>query len=148
MMKEIADFFDAFGARLEKAKSIDYVLGGAAVTVLALMKRRIFADGLASDNSDIGRYSLEYLQRRIEEFKRGNSPRVILTATAQMRNDLQLIKGVDFLAFGFNNEFNAKKAFDNEKRFKKRIFALSDEEKNTLLKLLRVRVNDIFAGRA
>lgn len=143
MFESLADYFNALAGRLESLKDADYVAGGAAQSVLALQLQRIFDDGLAADGTPIGTYSDAYLQRRIVEFKRGDSRRVILTATAQMRNDYQVLRGSGFVGFGFNNPENGRKAYDNEKRFKKRIFALTDAEKNTLLKLVEKRLAEI-----
>ena len=142
----LAEFFNSAAARLQKLKDVDYVAGGAAVSVLALQVRRIFDEGLDADGADIGRYSDAYMQERIERYKRGDSRRVILTATAQMRNDYSYIRGSNFVGFGFKNPENAKKADDNEKRYKKSIFALSKKETETLLKLIELRVKDIVNG--
>ena len=146
-MEGLNDFLNAMGQRASLLSNVYYVLGGAASSTLALQKRRIFADGLRPDGTEIGVYSPEYLERREKEFNRQGT-RVILTATAQMRNDYTVVVGLDFVGIGFQNPFNAEKAEKNEKRYKSAIFSLSEGEKRTLLELTQKRVKDVLLGTA
>jgi len=144
-MESLSGFLNAMAGRASRLSDAYYVLGGAASSTLALQKRRIFADGLRPDGTEIGTYSPEYLQRRKKEFNRTGT-RVILTATAQMRNDYTVLYGAGFVGLGFQNPFNAQKAKKNETRYRAELFSLSDKERATLLELIEKRVKDVLLG--
>lgn len=139
-------------ARLQSMKNADYVFGGAALTLLALMKKRIFDEGKAADGSDIGTYSAAYLEIRQRPpnkggLGRGGDPKVIFTATAQMRNDFSYIVGTPTsVGLGFKNKFNYDKARKNEKQFKKDVFSMTASEREITDKIINTRIKDILAG--
>jgi len=61
-------------ARLDRVGKTDQLLRVCAISVLALMKKRIHQDGIASDGTQIGTYSKGYMKIRTGNFR--NSARV------------------------------------------------------------------------
>lgn len=92
--------------------------------LLPIVKDRIFKQGLASDNTKIGK------SKRTKQY-------VDLVNTGALRNDLQVIEINGKLGIGVSLELSVEKAKDNEKRFGKKIFNLTSKEKELLKILLK-----------
>ena len=126
----------------------DKAMGSAAFTVLAEQDGRIFGEGVGSNNQSFGTYSAEYQKRRAKEFRRIGS-KVVLTATAQMKNDYTV--GIDkpatlklgqlVYALGFQNQANADKAGWLEERYGP-IFEMTTEETNTAVRVIEAVLNE------
>lgn len=87
---------------------------------------RIFDDGKASDNTQIGKYSDEY---KIIRKKKGlQTDKVDLQFSRRMLNDFVLLIGDNQYGHGFNIKENFDKSINVENIFKKDIFDLSDNE--------------------
>lgn len=106
----------------------------ALTTVLAQHKPRIFSDGLASDGSQIGRYSKKYGEYKSSIGK--NPGYVNLRNTDQMLSDYALIASEGQYAFGFQNSFNGEKAGWMTDKYNKEIFHLSETELDVLMTVL------------
>jgi len=122
--------------------------------VLVSMKKRIFVDGKASDESKIGEYSTKpasisrknqarntgktYFKGGYREYKSliGKGGTVNLRNTDQLMMDLstQVVADNQF-GVGFNNDFNADKAGWNEEHFKKKIFDSTNKEDDLFVKV-------------
>lgn len=155
----------------DKLKNVDIkaMTKEQATTLISEMRKRIHQQGKASDGSQIGTYSKEYLALRSGHFQnsakatkgkskgkiknagthtkgakqgskrimynRGSDPKVILSLTRQMEQDMILIPIENGTAIGYSNEENYKKYQWAEKTYKKKIFNATVEE--------RKLVNDI-----
>lgn len=138
--------------------------GIAAVnSVLAAQKKRIFGQGKASDNSQIGRYSTKatsiskkqqakqtgktYFKGGYREYKsligKGSSF-VNLRNTDQMQMDLgtQVIGNNEF-AIGFTNDFNADKMEWMEAKYGKNISDTTNKEDDLFAKVYEFEINKI-----
>lgn len=132
----------------------DSVTREAAVTALAVSKRRIFDEGRNSSGAGIGTYSPSYLRIRA---KRGFSGgRVILTLTDQLRVDYTLVAIANGYGLGFtggaagtnsSNATSSDKARYAEDRYGS-IFALTNDELQLVQRIVQNRVNKILNGQA
>lgn len=105
------------------------------LTVHQQVKRRIHDQGKAADRSQIGTYSEEYLKQR-QKKGLGSSKKVILEFTGQMRRDFVPIKkGQKIIGSGFTNNANFDKSQWVENTYKKKIYALTKQENELLVKL-------------
>ncbi len=114
------------------------------LTLHQQLKTRIF-DGFDSSNSQIGRYSAPYIKRRVKRGLGGN-PKVILEFTGQMKNDFLLLEENNGYGSGFSNDANGDKSFWVEDTYDKRIFDLSDNERELLEDLYEQQVNQLLNG--
>jgi len=117
-----------------------------ATTVMGEMRTRIHVKGKAADGSDIGTYSKGYMKVRTGNFKsptiargkskgklrpvynRKNDKKVILSLTSDMENHMIIAPIANGTGIGWSNPDDYNKSQWNEKRYNKRIFALSKEE--------------------
>ena len=126
----------------------DKAMASAAFTVLAEQDSRIFADGIGANSQSLGTYSADYQKRRAKEFRRSGS-KVVLTATAQMKNDYtvgidrpaMLKQGNLVYALGFQNQANADKAGWLEERYGP-IFEMTTEEASTAVRVIESVLNE------
>jgi hypothetical protein len=102
-----------------------------AFNTVGNMRARIHEQGKDSASTQIGAYPESYIKRRVKKYRRTADPKVILSLTRQMENDMGAgaIKTSDGYGIGFKNNFNFKKSQWNEERYKKKIFALTEDEK-------------------
>ena len=139
---------------------LDSILLPAANRVISQFKRRIFNDGEAASGAKIGNYSTKpagFSRRQFVkkstfiggsdggdtmQFKGGykefrqlqgrQTAFVDLRLSGSLENSIQLVKdGENAILIAITNEAEAKKARENEKRFSKVIFSLSESEKKT-----------------
>ena len=99
--------------------------------ILPIVKQRIFKDGLATDMSKIGK------SKRTRQY-------VDLVNTGALRNDLQVLEINGKFGIGVTQELSKEKAIDNEKRFKKKIFSLTKDEKMLVKILLQKRIKTYY----
>jgi hypothetical protein len=90
--------------------------------MLIIVKHRIFDLGLAADGKNIGFHP------------QGNS--VKLVHTGRLKADLQVIINNNNYGIGVRSELSRIKIRDNEKRYRKKIFALTKQEKRKLNELM------------
>lgn len=113
---------------LELLKNKEYLLRPVAIEVIPLMTERIHQKGEASDNSQIGTYSSNYLKLRQAKYKRDASTKVIVSLTRQLENNWSVIATQNGYGIGFLNPFNLQKARWVEIVKGKKIFNLSKSE--------------------
>lgn len=153
--RNVADEITGLVNRVNQAVRDDRNLRTALITTLAEHKTRIFQQGKAADDSQIGVYSTKpasiskknqakntgqtYFKRGYAEYKSaiGKNPGfVILRDKDQMMADYGLQGSTGEYGFGFQNQFNADKSGWNEDHFDKSIFALSEKEGEVLISVL------------
>jgi len=130
-----SDFLEV-AQELEEFQDVERLAGEAAITLLALIKRRIFQEGLNSNNEPIGTYSDSYIEFRMEEYNWGPSEDIILELTGQMREDFTVGESSEGYGLGFQNPFNAEKLEENEKRFGE-VASPTDEEQQQFIEALK-----------
>jgi hypothetical protein len=124
-------------------------------TALAMQKQRIFVKGLDSNNQQIGTYGTKpisiskskqarqtgktYFPGGYAEYKKaiGKNPgKVILRDADQMFFDYSLQGSNNDYGLGFTNEFNFNKSIWMEEKYKKEIFATTQQEDNVVSDIL------------
>lgn len=143
-------------------ESIDQMLREVATTLAAEVRERVHEQGLDSNGQAIGTYSAGYMVVRTNSYKtepkkgkkriiynRSSDTKVILSLTRQMENDFSTgakNKNVSKISggygIGWKNEINAKKAEWNEKKYSKKIFNLTSQEKDLALNLANEIIKD------
>lgn len=76
------------------------------------------------------------------KYNRSNDPKVIISLTRQLENDYAVLATANGYGIGFNNDLNRKKSGWVEKTYKKKIFALTKEEKAYAVRKFQQLVND------
>lgn len=129
---------------------------GAVNSVLVEQKRRIFVNGLDSSSGKIGQYSTNpisisrnkqarntgktYFKGGYREYKSLTGKQVdfvTLWDTGQMMMDLGTTVVVkDQYGIGFNNDLNGDKSNWMEDKYKKAIFATTDQEDEIFIKVI------------
>lgn len=133
-------------ARLELLNDGERLFRECAITITALMRKRVFSDGLNARGMPIGTYTERYVKQRVKQGW-GKSDNVILVLTDQMRGDFKpMPAGNQSYGIGFNNEHNLDKALWNEERYNQRIFAHTGTEGTTALRIIKRRTNEIING--
>lgn len=115
---------------LPDVKSVDTLLRNIAQKLLSDIRERIHEEGLNANGAAIGKYTKDYLRRRIKSGK-GSSNKVVLSFTRQMQNDWKVIPLQGSYGLGFSNSFDADKARWAEERFGK-IYSLTPDEIKTM----------------
>lgn len=102
-----------------------------AFTLAGEIRKRIHQDGKDANLTDIGQYTPAYIRTRVKKYNRSSAPRVIASLTRQMENDMTsgAIKTGKGYGIGFKNDFNFKKARWVEDTYDKKIFSLTQSEK-------------------
>jgi hypothetical protein len=134
-----SDFAQA-AQRLAEFENPNQFASAALFTLLAKMKRRIFEEGLNSENQQIGTYSQGYVEYRQEAYNWSDSSRVILELTGQMREDFVVGEGPEGFGLGWQNPFNAEKAAKNESRYGI-VFDPTNEEIQEFVRILSEEIN-------
>jgi len=123
------------------AESKDKMAREIAVSMAAEVRERIHEKGKDSSGEQIGTYKASYMRVR-KKHKRTSDTKVILSLTTQMEQDFTLgeknpepTKTATGYGIGWQNEFNADKAKWNEEHFGKKIFELTDKEKEQVLEI-------------
>ena len=137
----------------------DKLLRKIASTLTASMSIRVHEQGKASDGTQIGTYSPEYMKIRTGQYKsskvvrginkgqqrkkynRTSDTKVILSLTRQMENDLSVceqspIKTTYGYAIGYQNQLNMEKLENLELKYKKKILTKLSKEEESLIELI------------
>lgn len=109
--------------------------------MIDLITKRIHIDGNASDDAPIGNYSKGYLQLRQAKYKRNADSKVIISLTRQLENDYAVVATQRGYGIGFLNKHNFDKSQWVQLTYGKRIFDLSEREKNIALD----EINDLVS---
>lgn len=137
------------GALIQKIREgfqMEKLTRAAAVAVLPEMRKRVHVDGQDSRNTPIGEYSDSYLNER-ERKNRGRNTKVILSLTRQMENDLHALPGERGWGIGYLNAFNAKKARENEQRYRSKILTdLTLREREIVHTVINEEVKNAISG--
>jgi len=120
----------------KELRSLRRILGGnierrAIEKTHALVKRRVFVDGLDSSNRQIGTYSDAYTKVRQKAGLSGG--RVILTFTGQMRNSFKLKKISGGYVSAFDTQEARNKAGWVESTYDTDIWELNSAEEDFLI---------------
>jgi hypothetical protein len=155
--------YDALISQLNRMMQTDRIMVAALSTVLAGQKKRIFQDGKDANSSKIGTYSTNpisisrknqsrntgktYFKGGYREYKgligKGNQT-VNLRDTDQMMMDYGVrVLGPKEYGLGFTNQFNFDKSEWNEEKYKKEIFAESDADDKTFMRVFEFELNKI-----
>lgn len=102
----------------------------ATQTILRDSSVRIFNKGKDKENQQIGTYSESY--KKIKEKKGRQTSFVDLTFTSALSKSIAANENQVY----FSNDYGVKVAGYNETRFKKRIFAPSDEERKLVIEFI------------
>jgi hypothetical protein len=128
----------------------------AVQSILTTQKKRIFVEGQDATNAKIGQYSTNpisiskknqsrntgktYFEGGYAEYKKAigkNDGYVNLRNTDQMFFDYQMFDlGNSSYGIGFSNDFNFNKSEWMEKKYAKKIFALTPPETNMLTQII------------
>lgn len=125
--------------------SKDYIPRTLSFDLIDLMTRRIHMDGLASDESQIGSYSKDYLSLRKRKYQRSGDTKIIVSLTRQLENDWNVIATDGGYGIGFLNPFNLQKARWVEQNKGKKIFSLSPTEQQYVNDTINQLVKDALA---
>jgi hypothetical protein len=96
--------------KLSRLKDKEYLLRPVCFDLVDLMRERIHQNGIASDGTQIGTYSSDYLKyRQKPPFNQKSENKVIVSLTRQMGNDWSVIATKNGYGIGFKNSFNLQK---------------------------------------
>ncbi len=159
MANEIVDIHNKIQAVIRS----DVSRRRAVSSIFGPHRERIFAQGKASDGSQIGTYSSKpssiaksqqarntgrtFFPGGYSEYKSavGKNPGyVILRNTDQMYADYGIIQNGGDYGFGFQNEFNAQKMTWMSEKYGKDIAQLTDDEFNKYVDILLEELNRNF----
>jgi hypothetical protein len=141
MTDVIADIQQKIGLMLNS----EPMLRTIATSMVPVMRARVHVDGLDANGRPIGTYSKEYLkQRQKAPLNRTGDPKIILSATRQMEQDLKAIPTNEGWGIGYSNPENYAKAMANEKRENVKILsALTESEENLVLEIANDYIDNI-----
>lgn len=112
----------------------DKMLRTIATTMVAVMRKRVHEDGLDANGSPIGTYSPAYLiERQKKPYNRTADPKIILSRTRQMENDMKAIPVEGGWGIGYSNPHNYDKAIANERRENVKILTALTVQENDLV---------------
>lgn len=106
----------------------NYLLRPVAIEVLPMITERIHKEGKASDGTQIGTYSNNYLKYARAKAKRGADTKIIVSLTRQLENNWSVLETTNGYGIGFTNPFNADKLRWVEEMKDKVIGNLTTEE--------------------
>lgn len=115
----------------------EYMLRPIAFDVIVLMTERIHGRGEAASGDQIGTYNNQYLKFRQAKHNRSADSKIIVSLTRQLENDWNVIATDKGYGIGFNNVFNAQKARWVEANKDKKIFSLSQSEREFVIERLQ-----------
>lgn len=119
------------------------VIRSVAQSMVSVVKERIHDQGKDSANGNIGEYSNSYLKLRIKD-NRTNDKKVILSLTRQMENDFSIVAIPDGYGLGFKNDENFRKAQYAEKNYNKKIYDLTPQENELVIKVAEFESNRLL----
>lgn len=124
----LKDVLSNLGQSFASIMDKNYLLRPVAIEVLPLVTERIHQDGKASDGSQIGTYSNNYLKYARAKAGRGKDTKVIVSLTRQLENNWSVLETTNGYGIGFTNPFNADKLRWVEELKGKVISNLTSEE--------------------
>lgn len=156
--------YEVLIADINRVLQNERVLIAAANSVLIRQRDRIFNQGKASDESKIGQYGTKpisisrnrqakqtgktYFKGGYREYKSltgKESGFVNLQDTGQMMMDLgTTVVAKGEVGIGFSNQFNADKSEWAEEKYKKEIFASTDDEDELFSKVIEFELDKLL----
>jgi hypothetical protein len=137
----IGEVTDSIKGKLAKLGDKEYIPRTLSFDLIDIMTKRIHIDGKASDESQIGNYSSQYLRLRQAKYSRSADPKIIVSLTRQLENDWSVIATDAGYGIGFLNPLNFQKAGWVEENKGKQIFNLSPSEQqyvnDTVIQLVK-----------
>jgi hypothetical protein len=153
-------------AKMDKLVDTDKMLRDIATTTHGMMRARVHGDGIASDGSQIGTYSDEYMKVRTGQgfkspviargdykgyprprYNRTSDTKVVASLTRQMENDMKVVPTEDNgYAIGYSNSYDFDKSQWVEETYKKDIFGLSEPEKEVITEVAERHLQDSLNG--
>lgn len=131
-------------AQFISPKGQEDMLRAVSLSMLPVVHDRIHVDGKAADGSGIGTYSPSYLKYTRPKFNRSKDPKVILSLTRQMESDFSVVADSGKYGLGFKNSLNFDKATWLEGTYKKRIYALTTQERDLAITAAQEYTNGIL----
>lgn len=117
-----------------------------AINALPLVHMRVHEQGKASNGTQIGTYDSNYLELRKKHGYSGS--KVVLSLTTQMQNDFVADVTTDnHWAIGWLNDINSDKAKWMEEKYGKKIFNLTKEEKEAVLRVASKTIENILRAK-
>ncbi len=114
--------------------NVDPLLRTVATSMVPVMRVRVHVDGLDANGRPIGNYSKEYLKRRQKPpYNRTSDPKIILSLTRQMENDLKAVPTNEGWGIGYSNPRNFTIALENERRENVKILTALTESEDKLV---------------
>lgn len=125
---------------------IDKLTRAQATTLLALMRKRIHVNGLASDGRPIGTYTKSYMKYVRPKFGRKEGSKVVLSLTRSMENSMILFPIENGTAIGYATAELTQRARWQEKRYDNRpIFSPTQQESDVLREIAKNYINEHFS---
>lgn len=82
------------------------------------------------------------------KYNRTDDTKVILSLTRQMESDFSVIATDNGYGLGYNNQENLKKSQYSEATYKKKIFSMTDQEKEQAIEVANDFINNELNGKA
>lgn len=123
---------------------VNDMLRAVAITMRPVVHARIHSRGQDASGGQIGTYSPGYLKYRIKH-GRGADPKVILSDKRQMEGDFTVIAKDNVNGLGFHNDLNFNKSQWMELTYGKKIYALTEDEKNEAVESAKQFVTDALS---
>lgn len=121
------------------------VMRSAALGLLPVVHDRIHVEGKAADDSLISEtgYSSSYLKYTRKKNNRTTENKVILSLTRQMENDFSVVSNeAGEFGLGFKNIENFKKAQYCETTYDKKIYGLTESERELAVNIVKQTIAD------
>jgi len=146
----INDVVHRLGAKIAALQDKEKLARSIAVKMTGELRYRIHVAGEDAAGNQIGVYNSKYLKLRQRKFNRTADPKVILSLTSQMENDMSPIETPNGYGIGFKNIANLEKAGYAEDRAggtdsENKIYALSVSEQTKVGLLSQEGITQIFA---
>jgi hypothetical protein len=149
-MLRIETNMDVVVNKIDKAMSdldIDRMTRLQASTLLALMRKRIHTEGLASDGRPIGKYSTYYFSKVRPKYGRKEGDKVVLSLTRSMEQGMILFPIAKGTAIGYATPELFQRAKWQEKRpayGSRAIFSPTESERLIVEEIGRNYIKEVF----
>jgi hypothetical protein len=139
-----ADVITKLSQKVVELGNPAFIPRAAALAVLPKMRYRVFVEGKTAAGTQIGTYANSYLAYRAAR-GRGTDPKVILSLTRQMENDLSVVAEGNATTIGFKNPENAEKLVHLEEKYQQHILsALSEDEVQLVIDVANDEINKLL----
>lgn len=135
MQSNMSDVVTQLDLSIINAIDIDQMTRLQASSLMAHMRRRIHIDGIATDGSNIGSYSPNYLKYTRPKYGRKEGSKVVLSLTRNMEQSMVLFPIENGTGIGYATEENLQKAVWCEETYGKPIFAPTEEERQMCIEI-------------